>query len=101
MRNAVIWFTEAKSVAGKVSPPEEIGLTLPYKALAVFTYFEIFVTPEEEMPRLLMDWYSAVIVNFSRLRTRRQIMYLDGNGNFSRLRTVCHIMYHVCERMFV
>jgi len=28
MRNAVIWFIEAKCVAGKIKPPEENGLTL-------------------------------------------------------------------------
>jgi len=39
MRNAVIWFMETKCVAGKVKPPEEIGLTLPHKTFAVLTSF--------------------------------------------------------------
>jgi len=39
MRNAVIWFIEATCVASKAKPPEKIGLTLPHKTFAVFTYF--------------------------------------------------------------
>jgi len=37
MRSGVIWFMEAKCVAGKVKPPEEIGLTLSNTTCAVFT----------------------------------------------------------------
>jgi len=39
MRNAVICFMEAKCFAGKVKPRKEIGLTLPHKTFAVFSYF--------------------------------------------------------------
>ena len=42
MRNAVIRLVEAKCVADKVKPPEEIGLTLPHKTFAIFTYFGNF-----------------------------------------------------------
>jgi len=38
MRNEVLWFIEAKYVAGKVKPPEENGLTLSHCTFAVFTY---------------------------------------------------------------
>jgi len=40
MRNAVIWFTEARCVAGKVKPSEENGLTLSHGTFAVFTYLK-------------------------------------------------------------
>jgi len=34
-----MWFIlEAKCVADKVKPSEEIGLTIPHKTFAVFTY---------------------------------------------------------------
>jgi len=36
MRNAIIWFMEAKFFANKVKPPEEIDLKLPHKTFAVF-----------------------------------------------------------------
>jgi len=39
MRDAVIWFVEAQCFADKVKPPEEIGLTSPHKAFALFSYF--------------------------------------------------------------
>jgi len=34
----VIWFVDTKCVAGKAKPPEVIGLMLPHKTFAVFTY---------------------------------------------------------------
>jgi len=37
MRNAVIWFMEAKCVTGKFKPSEEIGLTSAHNVFAVFT----------------------------------------------------------------
>jgi len=49
MCNAVIWFTEAKCVAGKVKPPKENGLTLSHRTFAVFTYLKIFVKPRKEV----------------------------------------------------
>jgi len=30
MRNAVMWFIEAKCATSKIKPSEEIGLKLPY-----------------------------------------------------------------------
>jgi len=41
MQNAVVWFIEARCVAGKVKPPEEIGLTLSHQKYAVFTYLHV------------------------------------------------------------
>jgi len=35
MHNAVVWFIEAKCVAGKVKPPKEIGLMLSHWTFAI------------------------------------------------------------------
>jgi len=43
MCNTVIWLSEAKCVAGKVNPPEEIGLTLLHLNICCFHIFKIFV----------------------------------------------------------
>jgi len=39
MCNAIIWFMEAKCVAGNVISPEEISLMLSHKIIVVYTYF--------------------------------------------------------------
>jgi len=44
-------FTEAKCVADKVKPPEEIGVTLPHKTFAVSHILEIFMIAKGEMRR--------------------------------------------------
>jgi len=38
MYNAVLWFIEAKCVAGKVKPQQENGLKLSHWTFAVFTF---------------------------------------------------------------
>jgi len=40
MRNAVIWFIEARYIVGNVKPPAENGLT-SHCTFAVFTYLNI------------------------------------------------------------
>jgi len=49
MRNAVIWYIEARCVVDKIKPPEETGLTLSHCTIAVFTNLKIFVNAREEM----------------------------------------------------
>jgi len=39
MRNAVMWFMEAKCVAGNVNSPEENVLTLSHETFVVYTSF--------------------------------------------------------------
>ena len=57
MRNAVMWFTEAKCATSKIKPSEEIGLKLPYWTFAIFTYLKKFVKAREEMRQKL--WTNA------------------------------------------
>jgi len=49
MRNAVIWFIEARCIAGKVKPPEKSGLALSHRTFAVVTCLKISVKAREEM----------------------------------------------------
>jgi len=40
VRNAVIWFVEARYIVGKVKLPEENHLTLSHLAFLIFTYLK-------------------------------------------------------------
>jgi len=52
MRNAFIWFIEAKCVAGKVKPPKKMVNVVTLN-ICYFHIFKIFMKASEEMRQKL------------------------------------------------